>query len=75
MTEIRFWSQVVGDAKRTVVCPPDLESRCAGYVRARGLEHLITVKASRYVPENRIFVIDEQAIDAEMAKPARIRLR
>lgn len=77
LTEVRFWSQVIGDAKRTVLCPPDLESRCKGYVDARGLAGLITVKASRACPPNQILVIDEQAIEADMreflARPIRIR--
>ena len=74
LTEIRFWQQVVGDSKRTVVCSPDLESRCKGYVEARGLGHLITVIASPACPDDRLFVIDEQAMNAEMSKPFRIRI-
>lgn len=70
LTEVRFWAQVIGDAKRTVICSPDLESRCKGYVEARGLAGLITVQASPYVPDDRIFVVDEQAIGADMARNA-----
>ena len=74
MTEIRFWEQVIGDSRRTVICPPDLESRCKGYVAARGLEGIITVMASPYCPADRLFVMDEGAIAAEAARPSRIRL-
>ena len=35
------------DAKQTVICPPELESRCKGYVEARGLGGLITIEANR----------------------------
>jgi hypothetical protein len=73
LTEVRFWAQVIGDAKRTVMCSPDLESRCKGYVDARGLSGLITVKASRYVPENQIFVIDDGAVAATIARPVKPR--
>ena len=66
LTEMRFWAQVIGDAKRTVICPPDLESRCKGYVDARGLGYLITVKPSPYCPPNQILVLDEQALQASM---------
>ena len=77
LNEVRFWAQVVGDSKRTVVCPPDLESRCKGFVDARGLGGLITVKTSPYVPAETIFVIDEQGIDASLRKMSQrpIRLR
>lgn len=74
LTEVRFWAQVVGDSKRTVLCPPDLESRCMGYVAARGLAHLISIRASPFCPPNRILVMDEQAIEASLARPVRIRL-
>ena len=62
LSEVRFWQQVIGDAKRTVLCSPEMESRCKGYVDARGLGGLITVKASRAVPDDRLYVIDEQAV-------------
>lgn len=64
LTEVRFWAQVIGDAKRTVLCPPDLESRCKGYVDARGLSGIITVVASPGCPPDQIFVIDTPAIQA-----------
>lgn len=64
LTEVRFWAQVMGDSKRTVMCSPDLESRCKGYVDTRGLGGVITIKASRLIPDNQILVIDEQSIEA-----------
>lgn len=64
LTEVRFWAQVIGDSKRTVMCSPDLESRCKSYVDARGLGGLITVKASPVVPDSQILVIDEQGVEA-----------
>jgi len=77
LTEVRFWAQVIGDSRRTVICPPDLESRCKGYVDARGLGGLITVKASPYCPTNQILVVDEQGLAGSMAellaRPIRLR--
>lgn len=64
LTEVRFWAQVTGDAKRTVVCPPDLESRIKGWIDARDMSGLIEVRALRACPENRIFLIDEGALQA-----------
>ena len=69
LTEVRFWMQVLTDAKRTVICSPDLESRCKGYVDARGLGHLIKVKASPFMPDDRLYVIDEGAMQAELNRP------
>lgn len=77
LTEVRFWAQVIGDVKRTVVCSPEMESRCKGYVDARGLGGLITVKASSGVPDTTLLVIDEGAIAAAVAeagaRPIRLR--
>lgn len=66
LTEVRFWAQVTGDAKRTVVCPPDMESRIKGWIDARGMGGLIAVHALRACPENRIFLIDEGALQAHL---------
>lgn len=73
LTEVRFWSMVATNAKRTVMCSPEMESRCKGYVDARGLSGLITVKASRAVPDDRVFVIDEGAVEATLSRPFRLR--
>ena len=77
LTEIRFWQQVMTDAKRTVMCSPEMESRCKGYVAARGLAGLITIKASPAVPDDKLLVIDEQALAADWAemtaRPIRLR--
>lgn len=64
LTEVRFWAQVMTDAQRTVLCPPEWESRCKGYVDARGLGGLIKVVASPIVPPNQIVVVDENALEA-----------
>lgn len=77
LTDVRFWQQVMTDAKRTVFCSPENESRCKGYIAARGLEWLIAVKATPAVPDDRLFVVDEEAIKATTAeilsKPIRLR--
>lgn len=64
LTEVRFWSQVMTDAKRTVHCPPDLESRIKGWVDARGMGGLVKVITNPMCPPNQVFVIDEAAIEA-----------
>lgn len=74
LTEVRFWAQVIGDAKRTVVCNPDLESRIKGWVDARGMGGIIKVEPSPHAPMDRVFVIDEQAIAAAKNRPFQIRM-
>ena len=66
LTEARFWAQVIGDSRRTVVCSPENESRCKGWVDARGLAGLIKVVASPLVDDRMLMVIDEQALDAQL---------
>lgn len=67
-TEVRFWAQVHADAERTVVCSPNLESRVKGWVAARLMAGLITVKPSRLCPDDQIWVLDEHAIAASTAE-------
>lgn len=77
LTEVRFWTQVIGDQKRTVFCSPDLEARLRGWIEARGMGHLLTVKASQACPDTQVFIVDEQGIEAEwqqaLSRPVRIR--
>lgn len=64
LTEVRFWAQVLVDGHRTVYCPPEWESRCKGYVAARGLDGMVTVVAHRYVRANQLLVVDDNAMRA-----------
>lgn len=64
LTEVKFWAQVMTDAKRTVICSPDLESRVKGWVDARDMGGLITVHVNPCCPEGRILILDEGAIQA-----------
>lgn len=68
LTEIRFWAQIVGDARRTIVCSPDLESRVKGWLSARGLDRIHTVEVNQYMPTDKIFIVDSGAFNAYMAQ-------
>src|SRR5690348_17024114 len=68
--EVRFWAQVIGDARRTIVCSPELESRLKMSIAARGLDGIYTVEVSRFVPDNRVIIIDQQAIDSLSRTPS-----
>jgi hypothetical protein len=57
LTEIRFWVQVIGDMHQTVMCSPETESRIKTWIDARGMGGIVTVIASPYVPDDRIFII------------------
>jgi hypothetical protein len=65
LDELKFWHQIMGDARRTIVCAPDLESRIKCGLETRGLAGLVTVQVSRNLPDERqVFIVDEQAIAA-----------
>jgi hypothetical protein len=64
LTEIRFWAQVTGDAKRLVLCNPDLESRIKGWIDARGMSGILSVIADPACPIDRVFIVDQPALDA-----------
>ena len=73
LTDVRFWAQVLADSRRTVLCSPENESRCKGYVDARGLAGLILVQASTMVGDDQLIVIDQGALDAMLARNPRRR--
>jgi hypothetical protein len=61
--EVRFWDQIRGDAKRTVLCEPHRAAEVRALVEERGYDH-ITVLGSPACPEGQFLVIDEQALEA-----------
>lgn len=68
LTDVLFWAQVHHDGRRTVLCSPENESRCKGYVDASGLAGSITVMASPAVRDDQLVVIDPGAIAAGLAE-------
>lgn len=62
--DIRFWQQVAEDARRTIICSPELESRVKTRLAALGLSDLHDVRVSRFVPEDHLYVADLNAIEA-----------
>lgn len=62
--EIRFWGQVLGDARRTVYCAPADAGRIRERVAAEGMDHLVTVVPSRIVEPGEAVVADTPAITA-----------
>lgn len=63
INDIRFWAQIQGDAKRTVLCEPHRAAEVRALIEERGYDH-ITVLASPACPEGKFLVIDEQALEA-----------
>lgn len=61
---IRFWDQIQGDAKRTVICEPHRLDEIRAAVDECGYSSTVTVRASAACPEGRLFVIDEAAMEA-----------
>jgi hypothetical protein len=64
VTSIRFWEQIQGDAKRTVICEPHRVDEIRAAVDERGCGGTVTVRASTACPEGQLVVIDEAAMEA-----------
>ncbi|UPZ27697.1 hypothetical protein MUK60_07595 [Streptomyces sp. LRE541] len=60
----RFWQQIEGDAKRTVLCEPHRLDEIQAAVQQRGLTDTITVHASRACPPGKLLVLDDSAMEA-----------
>jgi len=62
--DLLFWSQVIGDSKRTIVCPtPELAERVRAVVVGH---HEVLVNPA--VPDGQIIVLDHPALAAEEAQ-------
>jgi hypothetical protein len=62
--DLKFWMQVLQDSERTIICNPECESRVKAMVDTYGLGGQITVRADRCAPEDQLFIIDQNAIEA-----------
>jgi hypothetical protein len=62
--EIRFWEQIAGDAKRTVLCEPHHVNEIQAAVNERDLAGILTVRASPFCPEGKLLVLDDSAMEA-----------
>jgi hypothetical protein len=66
--DVRFWSQVLADQQRTVICHPELESRVKTMVDAYGVSGTVKVLTCEYLPSDRIVLMDEGALEASIQK-------
>jgi len=70
LTDIGFYSQILGDAKRTIICPPSLVDAVRELVNAHDLAGIYTVKSSLACPDDKLVVLDEQAMEASFRQAA-----
>lgn len=68
--EARFFAQIIGDARRTVLCEPYRVDEIQNAVDHMGMARILTVKASRACPVGKLLVIDEQALEATSRQAA-----
>jgi hypothetical protein len=52
------------DSERTIICSPENESRIKSWIHARGCGHTLKVLVHRWMPDDQIFVMDHNAIEA-----------
>lgn len=68
--EASFSAQIIGDAKRTVLCEPHRVDEIREAVERLGMAGILTVKASQVCPKGKLLVIDEQAMEASARQAA-----
>jgi hypothetical protein len=70
LTEIRFYEQILGDSKRTILCQPSMLDAIREVVERRGVGHIYAVRASPVCPDGKLLLLDEQAIEASFQQVA-----
>ncbi|NUS01889.1 MAG: hypothetical protein HOV97_04920 [Nonomuraea sp.] len=64
LTDVRFWMQVMRDAKRTIICPPEMAEAVLERVCEFDMQDHFDVQGSPACPPKSILVIDSQALEA-----------
>lgn len=62
--EVRFHAQVMGDARRTLMCEPHRADEFRAVIESMGVSATFTVAASAACPPGQVIVLDEQALNA-----------
>lgn len=57
LTEVKFWSMVAEEGRRTIICSPEMESRVKGYLTARGVYGYHQVVVSPFCPDTVMYVM------------------
>jgi hypothetical protein len=65
LDDVRFWSQVVEDARRVILCAPKHEAQIKAWLASRGY-WLYEVRSTPIVPGDRVYIIDEQGLEAQL---------
>lgn len=75
LTDLRFWEQIKGDSRRTVVTHPDNVKSVRSAVAEAGVSHLVTVLANAQLPLEHIYMIDTPAMEAYERQEMQAMLR
>ncbi|MEU8623292.1 hypothetical protein [Streptomyces sp. NPDC048669] len=68
--ECRFFTQIIGDAKRTIICEQHRLDEIRKAVDRSDAAGILTVKTSPACPSGQLLVIDEQAAEASFNQVA-----
>lgn len=75
LEQLRVAMQDIEDARRTVLCPPDLKDHVEAAIEQLGLSGAWTVQVSRFTAGGKIFVLDPNAIEANFRQAGLRALR
>lgn len=70
LDNLRFTAQVLGDARRTLICEPDRVADFQAAIEEQELSGLLTVRGSQACPVGQVVVIDEPALEASFNEVA-----
>lgn len=70
LTDICFYEQVVGDSRRTIICPPEFVESIRAAVEQHDAADIYAVRSSPACPDGKLLVMDEQAMEASLQQAA-----
>ncbi|MET8278260.1 hypothetical protein [Micromonospora sp. NPDC005174] len=64
LDDVRFWATVIEEQRRILICPPAMVDAVNRKLVELGMGGFHEIQASPYMPDNQIWMVDPNAMEA-----------
>ncbi|MFD6565370.1 hypothetical protein [Micromonospora profundi] len=75
LDDVRFWAAAFEEQRRILICPPAMVDAVNRRLVELGIDGLHEVEASPFTPEDQIWMVDPNAVEASTRQASQHALR